>query len=240
MGDLQPYEALSAIYDTYWGEFSLRYVPFLEALLERRGLQAESVLDLACGTGRLLAALARPGRRLFGLDLSPQMLAVAGRNCAACPDLTLVAGDFRAFALGREFDLITCCFDAINYLGGLEELEATLSCVRRHLRATGLFAFDAVSETHCLRVNGLTETRIAGGLEYTDEVRYDREARREEVTLTFPSGVERHRRLPLEYSDVAGAAQRSGLQVAEVYESLDQAPRQETSERLFYVLTVQP
>ena len=41
-----------------------------------------SVLDLACGTGRLLVPLLRDGYQVVGLDRSPEMLAAAARKVA--------------------------------------------------------------------------------------------------------------------------------------------------------------
>lgn len=47
----------------------------LARLLQRVGADgAESVLDLGCGTGLMAAQLARPGRVIDGIDLSPRML----------------------------------------------------------------------------------------------------------------------------------------------------------------------
>jgi SAM-dependent methyltransferase len=53
------------------------------ALVRRLLPPAGRALDLACGTGRLSAALDRPGFRVVGLDVSPEMLRVArGRGPA--------------------------------------------------------------------------------------------------------------------------------------------------------------
>lgn len=42
--------------------------------------RGEDVLDLGCGTGTLTSRLARPGVRVTGVELSPEMLAVARRK----------------------------------------------------------------------------------------------------------------------------------------------------------------
>jgi ubiquinone/menaquinone biosynthesis C-methylase UbiE len=46
-----------------------------------KGVEPSSVLDLGCGTGRLLRRVSRlwPGARLFGVDLSPVMIGQASR-----------------------------------------------------------------------------------------------------------------------------------------------------------------
>ncbi|MCJ7822473.1 MAG: class I SAM-dependent methyltransferase, partial [Armatimonadetes bacterium] len=55
---------------------------FWHSLAEATGGPA---LELACGTGRLLLSLPRAGTDAVGLDVSPFMLAVAGRKLAQEP-----------------------------------------------------------------------------------------------------------------------------------------------------------
>lgn len=85
--------------------------PFAEALLDRVGLRSgEHVLDVACGTGivaRLARGRAGAGARIVGVDLSPQMLAVA-RNVA--PDIDWREGNATELpvAAGETFDVVLC------------------------------------------------------------------------------------------------------------------------------------
>jgi len=231
-----PYEEFVQIYDVRWGQFSLRYIPFLETVLARHDLQPGAILDLACGTGTLIAALARRGSRIVGLDMSPHMLASARRNCASHPNVSFEVGDFRAFDLQTRFDLILCCFDSLNYLSHVDELSDVFRCVRAHLGSKGLFVFDVVNENHCRRVAGHSEQHVVNGIEYTDTTTYDPATKDQEITLAFPAGTEKHHRVPLEYDDVLAAATTNGLSVAEAFASLDMAPIELTSERLFFVL----
>jgi trans-aconitate methyltransferase len=60
----------------------------------------------------MLAQL-RPDYAVTGLDLSPQMLAVAREKV---PDVRLVEGDMTAFRLEERFDVVLCVFDSINHL----------------------------------------------------------------------------------------------------------------------------
>ncbi len=80
------------------------------------GLQAGgSALDVACGSGKLTAELARIARggRVVGLDFSPQMLEVARREH---PVLEFIEGD----ALNLPFD--DSSFDAATIAFGLRNL----------------------------------------------------------------------------------------------------------------------
>lgn len=62
--------------------------PLAAAMAALAGIRPDhTVLDPCCGAGTLLieAALARPGARLYGFDLSPDAVAAARANAAAVP-----------------------------------------------------------------------------------------------------------------------------------------------------------
>ena len=66
-----------------------------------------TVLELACGTGRLTLLLAERGLKVTGLDNSEAMLVAAEAKAAAYGLATrFVLGNVRQFALDPEFDLI--------------------------------------------------------------------------------------------------------------------------------------
>ena len=94
------------------------------------------VLDLGCGTG-LLGVLLRPlARTLTGVDLSPNMLAMARQRQVFDE---LICGDVTAFLQTQtgNFDLVVAA-DVFVYIG---ELAPVFHGVRQALRAGGLFAF---------------------------------------------------------------------------------------------------
>ena len=93
------------------------------------GLKAGgSALDVACGSGKLTAELARiagPGGRVAGLDFSPEMLAVARHDH---PGLEFIEGD----ALSLPFD--DSSFDAATVAFGLRNLSDPVRGLREMLR----------------------------------------------------------------------------------------------------------
>ena len=93
------------------------------------------VLELACGTGRLLAALAADGHEVVGLDGSDAMLQHARRRLGEAA--TLVRGDMRAFEVDRSFALVIVADNALREIETEEGILACLRCVRRHLRPDG-------------------------------------------------------------------------------------------------------
>jgi demethylmenaquinone methyltransferase / 2-methoxy-6-polyprenyl-1,4-benzoquinol methylase len=91
------------------------------------GLKAGgSALDVACGTGRLTALLAKiagDGARVVGLDFSPQMLEVARRDV---PGIEFIEGDASKLPFDDgTFDASTIAFGLRNLadpIGGLREM----------------------------------------------------------------------------------------------------------------------
>lgn len=69
-----------------------------------------SVLDIGCGAGRILGHLApaRPELRLFGLDVSAEMIRLAQARLAPYPGVVLLRGDGRSLDLFPDaaFDLV--------------------------------------------------------------------------------------------------------------------------------------
>jgi SAM-dependent methyltransferase len=106
---------------------------------QRRG---SPVLELGCGTGRILIPTAQAGIHVVGLDRSPDMLTVAREKIAALEAETedrvrLVEGDMRSFSLAERFNLITIPFRAFLHLMTDEDQRAALHCIRDHLAEGG-------------------------------------------------------------------------------------------------------
>jgi SAM-dependent methyltransferase len=106
----------------------------IHELVQQRVPGAASLLDVACGTGRHLEHL-RSWYEVEGLDLDPAMLE---RARSRLPDVPLHEGDMRDFALGREFDAVTCLFSAIALVRTLEGLGQAVATMASHLRPGGV------------------------------------------------------------------------------------------------------
>jgi ubiquinone/menaquinone biosynthesis C-methylase UbiE len=101
-----------------------------------------AVLELGCGTGRILLPIARDGIECVGLDSSAAMLEVL-REKQPPANLRLVEGRMERFDLGTtRFRLITCPFRAFSHLLDTDAQLTALARVKRHLAPGGVFAFD--------------------------------------------------------------------------------------------------
>jgi SAM-dependent methyltransferase len=135
-------EATARFYDAAYersAQLDGRDVAFYRALAHEGG---GPVLELGCGTGRVLLEIAALGFPCTGLDASQHMLARL-RAKSTYPNLRLVRAPMQAFDLpGERFGLIYSAFRAFQHLYTVEDQLACLACVRRHLAPGGRFAFD--------------------------------------------------------------------------------------------------
>ena len=103
-----------------------------------------TVLDLACGTGRLTEQLAAAGFDMTAVDVSPEMLAEAQSRLARFtdPSVLIVQGDMRSYELNDVVDCTVCALDSLNYLTGRGDLAACFKNVALFSRPGALFIFD--------------------------------------------------------------------------------------------------
>jgi SAM-dependent methyltransferase len=104
------------------------------------------VLELGCGTGTVLVALAQvatargaPLERVVGVDGSEGMLRIAAQRA---PALEWLLGDMRELPVAGPFDFAFCCFNTLQHLADEEELRTTFAGVAERLADDGIFAFD--------------------------------------------------------------------------------------------------
>ena len=105
------------------------------------------VLEIGCGTGRVLIPTARAGIDVVGLDLSPRMLDICRERLRSEPAsvqsrVRLVHGDMRSFDLGASFALATMPFRPFQHLLTVDDQLQCLSAVRRHLVDGGFLVLD--------------------------------------------------------------------------------------------------
>jgi SAM-dependent methyltransferase len=105
------------------------------------------VLDLACGSGRLMTGLLRDGHGVLGADISLPMLRRArariGKLGRAARDRgQLVCADARQLWVADRFPLIAMAFNSLEHLYTRVEVEACLANVRDMLAPGGHFVFD--------------------------------------------------------------------------------------------------
>lgn len=242
------YERYAEIYDRS-GQigFSLRMIPHLLELLEQRGFQGETMLDLACGTGTVALAFAERGWRAYGVDASAAMLSQARQKAAETGlNLLLSQQDMRAFTLPEPVDLVTCLFDSLNYLLAIEDLRQTFARVAAHLKPGGLFVCDMntiwalqeIWDHHTYFQDG-EDLSVVMQSEYAEEAHI---VAVKVVAFLARDGLyerieETHLERGYHERTVAAAMERAGLAVLDRYEAFAFDPPNSRTPRILWVAT---
>lgn len=207
----------------------------------------DSLLDLGCGTGTLLIALAGSFGRLTGVDQSADMLRhadAAARRAGVTVDL--VRGDLRDYRGDRRHSVVTCTYNTVNYMVGAGDLELAARTLRAATEDGGLAVLDAhpvwfVERAWAGKV--FVEQNTEDILEVWENP-YDAATGRVDTTVTVvrrtPDGGWRriHETHPQRGHDpaaVTGALLAAGFTGVDTYAGLDREPLREDSQRVWYV-----
>lgn len=127
------------LYDLFydWKDYAAESARIRE-LVASRVPNAQTLLDVACGTGLHLEHL-RAWYAVEGVDLDEGLVAVAGRKLPGVPVRT---ADMRDFDLDRRFDVVTCLFGSIGYVETPEALRSSVASMARHLAPEGILILD--------------------------------------------------------------------------------------------------
>lgn len=155
---------------------------FIHQLLKKYAPNAQSILELGCGTGTLALLLIKEGYQVRGVDLSTAMLQQACEQLSQLPldlkgKLAFSQGDIRAIRLEQQFDAIISVFHVLSYQTTNEDLAAVFATIKAHLKPGGVFIFDCwygptvLSERPTVKVKRLEDeeiriTRIAEPMMY--------------------------------------------------------------------------
>jgi SAM-dependent methyltransferase len=143
----RPYRSLAQIYDLMSGRSDfLRTRRIFERLVHRHAISFRSAVDVGCGTGLFACYLNRRwGVPVFGVDQSPEMLAVARGNCPNL-DVCFLRQDFRYLCLPWSVELATANSCTLNHVMQRDQLRETFSAIHENLRPGSYFIFDLITD----------------------------------------------------------------------------------------------
>ena len=128
-------------FDLAFRDETAREARFLAAAFHKySAVPVKSLLEPACGSGRLIAALARRGYRMTGLDLSRPMLDYCRRRLDSLGlSARLIAGDMADFRLPRPVDGAFCTFNSFRHLLTEDAARRHLECVAAAVKPGGIY-----------------------------------------------------------------------------------------------------
>ncbi len=207
------------------------------------------VLELGCGTGRVLIPTARAGIEIVGLDVSPSMLSVCQEKLSCeirkvQSKVKVLRGDMRHFDLAREFRLVTIPFRGFQHLITLDDQLSCLSSIHRHLIQGGRLVLDVFNPSLPMLIDEkyLEETEVEPEVAMPDGrmvVQRFRAVSRDLANqvidgeliyyVRHPHGHQERLVHRFQYRyffrfEVEHLLVRSGFQVEEVYSDFDKSP----------------
>lgn len=136
------------IYDLIAPYYDLEHADYQEDVdlyLNYARAVGSPVLELGCGTGRLLEPLARRGVEVVGVDSSPAMLARARQHLqegSLLQQVELVEADARTLRLSRRFRLAFVALNSFAQFITRQDQRAVLAVIHQHLLPGGTLILD--------------------------------------------------------------------------------------------------
>jgi SAM-dependent methyltransferase len=133
----------------------------------------ERVLELACGTGRLLLPIAGSGTIIDGLDSSADMLKKLGNKADALglASTQTFNQSMVKFSLPHKYDAVFIGGGSFQLLISNEDVKSCLECVSQHLNDTGFFALDVFIPRDAINNGGADVFKVTRDVTRADGTR---------------------------------------------------------------------
>jgi SAM-dependent methyltransferase len=119
---------------------------YIDGLIKKYLIDAKSILELGCGTGRHALLLAEKGYHVCGVDVSEKMVEKAKLRLEKINSLkdkvNFLPADIRTVRLNKKFDVAISLYHVFSYQTKNSDLIGTLDAAALHLNKNGLLIFD--------------------------------------------------------------------------------------------------
>jgi SAM-dependent methyltransferase len=217
------------------------------------------ILELGCGTGRVLVPLALDGYHVTGLDLSAPMLAAAQAKIDTAHlghQVTLVQGDMRDFDLPSRFALALIPINTFMHCYDTQQQLACLRAIHHHLNPGGLLVVDVYhpdpqvlleSDGRLISEGTVLDPDTGHTIHRLYTRRLDLAAQTQYITFIMedmdPTGVVRRTLFPLRMRfvyryEMELLLRMAGYGLEAVHGSYDLEPFDNNSERMIFIARV--
>ena len=221
------YENFARVYDELMDNVPYEeWAQFILNLLQDRKITEGLVLELGCGTGKLMTLLGKAGFDMIGVDNSVEMLQIAKEKTSQ--DFLYLLQDMREFELYGTVKAVISVCDSVNYITKKEELRKVFQLVNNYLDPEGVFIFDFNTEYKYRELIG--ETVIAEDREDVSFIwfnEYDEESHLNDIDLKvfvqeegdiYQKFQEEHIQRGYTLDEIKQLLEESGLIFLEAYE----------------------
>ena len=238
-----PYSALAEIYDYVMRHVDyVHWADYVESLLVRHDMVAQTVLDIACGTGSLAIELRKRGYRPTGADgCGPMLEQAEAKVLASRYEIPFHHQSFLELNDLGPFDTAVCLYDSMNYLMTPEDFAEALGRIHSTIHRGGLFIFDLCTEANSVRYfNDLHERERGDGFAYTRHSYFKDGLQYNDFEISFDDPVrvvnERHRQRIYPLAEIEALIEASFFRLEAAYEGFGFRPPTERSDRVHFVL----
>lgn len=253
-----PYAPIAAFYDLEHADFR----DDIDLLLSFADIVGDPILEMGCGSGRILLALAEAGYDVTGIDLSETMLqrareAIDGRDLDGTVQLMHGSMMEADTAPGGPFGLVIFSLNALMHLPSAASQRLALKSALRALDPRGQLVLDLMNPTPDHLTSLGAAPILEGSWSLADGAVIDKWAHRHihpvsqmiDTLLWYdrvePDGMVRRTRtgFPLRYvhcSELELMLELAGFTEVRTYGSYEMDPLDDDSERLFVTAEVVP
>ncbi len=131
------------IYDLAFGWDPTIEVNFYEKLIRIHCSNARRILEVGCGTGRLILEFARRGYEAYGLDLSHNMVRYALEKARRMNiRVLLFVADMVKFNMATSVDVVLSALSTFRHIVNLEDVKMHLETIYNILNPGGIYILD--------------------------------------------------------------------------------------------------
>lgn len=138
------HSGFAKIYDEFMG--FVNYNSWKKFILSFAKKGKLNVADLGCGTAAMAYLFAKDGHSVKAFDISETMLDIAKKKNDNNYDIEFKKANIIKEDIGKDYDLIMCNFDTVNYFSSIKDLETFFKNVYSALKDDGIFVFDIIEE----------------------------------------------------------------------------------------------